>query len=152
MALSNILSFVQTQLATVPSVGLIHAYERLQVRPEDVPGVFIWPTSGEVRAWTLTRESTESQWQTNKQIVRRHALVLRCYMQVNDQAASEVVFQTLLETVWWVFAPIYKINDQAELLGPMQIEGLSYRFLLADTLVVHYGECRLVAQERVTVP
>jgi hypothetical protein len=150
MALSDIVAFITAKLVTVTGAGKVLSYQPVETEPGDITAIL--GPSGAVHFWTVRREITTENRLTNTETERHHTITIRAYLEVNDPAQSEPVFQALIETVMTLFRQDYRIMGAgnvvlAELVGPMQLsEPLGWR-VLGTTVATHYAQLSLQAQE-----
>jgi len=129
--------WLTAQLATIPQVGLVHPYERLTVEPDLASGVFGDPQA--LRAWTLTRESVQQERAPGLESRGQERLTLRGFLSVDDIAASELVFQALLEDVAALLRPVHTVGV-FDRVGPLQIEQVAHS-RVGQTHLCHFAQC-----------
>lgn len=96
-------SAIVAAVAGVPEIGQVHAYERYirgdarfaQLYEHTLPG-----GAGQLRGWWVRRVATrESSPSLGPDALNVHTWHLRGYMALNDEQASELVFDELIEDV-----------------------------------------------------
>lgn len=150
MSLANIVAFVQTTLEGIPGIGLVHPFQPVMTDAGQIPSLM--GTPGDIRFWSISRESTSENRLSNHETERHHILVIRGYLEVGDPSVSEPLFQALIEAIMLTFRGIYQIGTSgidAEIAGPLDTTQIGRR-ILGQTILVHYCECRLAAHELVT--
>lgn len=117
MTLADIREQIKTILSTVPGIGIVHDYERLAVSWDDVLK-FYKDADGRINGWTITRPKTDERWLTNMDYERIHKIVIRGVYGWQDAAASEIVFQTLVEAISDTFRGNDTLNGVCETICP----------------------------------
>jgi hypothetical protein len=146
MSLAAIHDAIVALLEGVPNIGLVHGFERYATQADALRALFV--TGGRLHGWTLTRDRTTATYRTNTQTERRHHFVLRGYYALDDSAASETTFQSLIESIEEVFRTDDTLGGTAEVAGPMQVVSVGHG-LFAGVLC-HFAELTIEAQELVT--
>jgi hypothetical protein len=131
--------WLTAQLGTIPEIGLVHPYERLTVEPDLASGVFGDPQA--LRAWTLTRESVGNERAPGLETQGQERLVLRGFLSVDDNQASELVLQDLLEQIAALLRPVHTVGV-FDRVGPLQIEAIGHA-RLGQTHLCHVAVCAL---------
>jgi hypothetical protein len=129
--------WLTTYLGTIPGIGLVHPYERLTVEPDLASGVFGDPQA--IRAWTLTRDVAQHERNPGVETRGQDRLVLRGFMSVDDMAASELVFQDLLEQVAALLRPVHTVGV-FDRVGPLQIEEVAHS-RVGQIHLCHFAQC-----------
>jgi hypothetical protein len=148
--LEEIIAFIATILTGLTGTGAVHDHEPIATAPEEIPAVF--GASQQVNAWTITVSSTTEEELTNIEVLRHHVFTVRLYVEVGDAAVTALQARALSEAAMTAFRPHYQILDAtetvvlAELFGPMQ-RPLWGHTLLGSTVLTHFGEHTLAAQE-----
>lgn len=133
---------VLTTLDASSNIGLVHDYERWALHWENVLTVLKDPTDNVVRAWmiayrgftTIPEASFFSQVApTNKSIsIRVHSWVVRGVLAIDDSAASEKTFATLVENVANALDGDETLHDQDKYygdppMGPVELQTFEAR-------------------------
>lgn len=129
--------WLTAQLATIPTIGLVHPYERLTVEPDLASGVFGDPQA--LRAWTLTRESVQHERNAGLESRGQERLVLRGFLSVDDSQASELVLQDLIEQIAALLRPTHTVGA-FDRVGPLQIEQVAHS-RVGQTHLCHVAVC-----------
>jgi hypothetical protein len=164
MALADIRAAVKARIEAVPDVGKVWPYEPHVTRTEDRETYFV--SHNEIRAWTITRESTQ-EMDTGPRThddamaavnLATHGLVLRHYRSMNGHAASEEAFQDAIEAV----RDVLRYEERSLLglpsvhtCGPPSVRIAEARMLGiagAGDALVHYAEVYLPVVESVSPP
>ncbi|MBX3588849.1 MAG: hypothetical protein KF796_19630 [Ramlibacter sp.] len=98
--LATIRAAVVAQMAAVPGIGLVHAYERYARAEAKFRELFVTTPDGEdqqIRGWWLQRAATEEKTVSTGTVVNVHTWRWRGYMALNDEQASALRFDELIE-------------------------------------------------------
>lgn len=156
MALADIRTALKAILEGISGIGRVHDYERWTPEWKGVLDLYRDPTSGTLRAWTITRGATPEDLLTvggtSGQNLRRHEMVIRGYWALDDSAATEKTFQGTVEAIC-----VELRKDPATTAlgtsvlgssGPPTVRVVGH-VLLGDALC-HYAEIGYTAVELVT--
>ncbi len=158
---------VAAEIEAVENAGRVHLYQRTAADMAKYIGLFRWeaPDGGDqIRGWIVTRERVSEALGgfgasapgglipagVNR---RAHTFLLAGIMGLKDGAASELVFQDLIEAV----CDRFRSNDALRLrskvptlerLQPPQVDVIEPRAF--GGVLCHYAEIRLQAFERIT--
>lgn len=101
--LATIRTAIVATVAAVPEVGVVHAYERYIRADDKFRQLYLYtPPVGtpQLRGWWVRRVATaESSPNISPRTRNVHTWHVRGYMVLNDEAASELVFDELVEAV-----------------------------------------------------
>jgi len=148
MPLTDIMQALLTPLQAIPDIGHVYPYDRIALDPTALHGVMgPLPT---LRFWCLSRAGTAEIWRGNASVERLHRLRLRGYLALDDQQASERVYQDLVDAVQGALASVVTVPGSAEYLTAPTLERQEPR-RLADTVDVHFSETFVVASEYLQV-
>ncbi len=152
MPLAAIRAAVKTKIETVANVGRVWPYEPHVAQDADIPAYFVPVGLAEIRAWTITRESTaETDTAPGNTCVNfaTHLVVIRHWQALGAHAATEEAFQDRLEAVRDVFraeqttlfglASVFRV-------GPPSVRVVEARTLLG--ILCHYAELTLPVTEQ----
>jgi hypothetical protein len=154
MPLAEIRAGVKARILTVPDVGKVWTFEPHFTRDED--RALYAEYGGEIRAWTITRESTEETEEPPNTCVNfaNHLLIVRHYRSMNGHAATEETFQNAVETVrdalrleqreWFGLTEVFKCGPPSVRLVEMRMLGQAG----AGGPLVHYAEITLPVIEQ----
>ena len=148
MSLSTIRTEIKTILETISNVDNVHDYKRYTHSWADYKELFV--ENSKVNTWEIVRESFESFVEASNNVNRtRHNFVIRGFYAVQDETASEKIFQDIVEEIRVIFRDKPRLNDKAELVffspdNPFT-GAFSYDYLGA--VLCHIAELRLTIQE-----
>ena len=99
MSLNTIQTALAALVTAVPGIGVVHGYERFVREEKKFQDLFVTTVDGvrQVRGWWLRRSNTSERSLGVGRNLEQHTWQIRGYMALNDDAASELVFQNLIE-------------------------------------------------------
>jgi hypothetical protein len=140
--LADIITAVETILSGVTGVGNVYSYRRWAADDASFANLFV--NNGIILAWTITRESTETD-DFEQGSHDHHAIIIRGWMGVKDLANTEATFQALVETVRAAFhtnRTFYLANvENAEWSERMKVRKVDY--VKYGQYLCHYAELEL---------
>lgn len=146
MSLDAIRTEIKNIMLGIDSVGSkVHDYERWAKTWEDYLAFF--ESDGLIKGWTITRTSTPETKSTTTSNMRTHTFLIRGYYSLDDSAASEKVFQNIIEDIATAFRTKPTLNGKAFDSGPLQVSSVSA--VMFGSVLCHYCELRLPVQEEV---
>lgn len=150
MSLALIRTEIKTIMDGIDDVGIVHDFERFSPSWEKFLLLFKPPGKKYIRGWEITRKrSTEkgnSEDDTATHQYRRfHQMVIKGYYGLQDETATEKIFQDLVETICDTFRANHTLNDTAEDCGTPQAERVETRMF--GNVLCHYGEIHLKVEE-----
>lgn len=147
-----IVADIKEKIQAVPGVGKVHDYARLATD---------WGTyiarfkdeSGRILGWEITRARVSEH--RRGATFRHHTFVLRGFMGLQDSAATDKLFQALVEEVCAAFrdtaaplsAPWSYQNADAHEQTPTQVPVIDERMF--GQVLCHYAEIHLSITERI---
>lgn len=137
MALKDIIAEVNTILSAVAGIGKVHDYERWVADEAGFRTLFL-AADGRLHGWTITREQSPARDKNVHAAERTHRIVLRGYMALKDDAASEKTFQDLVEAVFAAFLANRKLNNKAIWSAPVSVRVVQHRRF--GGVLCHYAE------------
>lgn len=144
MSLEVIRTEIKNIMLGIDSVGSkVHDYERWAKTWEDYLAFF--KSNGLIKGWTITRTSTPEIESTTTSNMRTHTFLIRGYYSLDDSAASEKVFQSIIEDVATAFRTKQTLNGKAFDSGPLQVSLVSA--VMFGAVLCHYCELKLSVQE-----
>ena len=154
MSLADIRTAMKTMLeAITPSIGSVHEYERWTIDPATFLLAFKDPITGVIRAWMITRESTEEEildvGGLTGNNLRRHQMLIKGYWGLQDPTGSEKSFQDAVERICTTFRPDATTTPLAPYVvgvsGPPQVRTVGHVQL--GEILCHYTEIVFQAVE-----
>lgn len=144
MSLVAILAEVKSVLAAVTDVGSnVYDYERWS---SDWKGYLdLFKADGLIKGWTITRSRTDESKSTMTTNMRNHNFIIRGVYGLDDSAASEKAFQTIIENIATAFRTESTLNGTAHGVDPLQVEVVGMT-MFGDVLC-HFCQLRLVVDE-----
>ena len=140
--LSDIITAVETILSGVPSVGNVYSYRRWAADDASFASLFV--SDGIILAWTITRESTETD-DFEQGSHDHHSIIMRGWMGVKDAANTEATFQNLVETVRTTFQTNRTLYldgvENAEFSERIKVRKVDY--VKYGQYLCHYAELEL---------
>jgi len=97
MSLKTIRNTLKALLLTVDGIGVVHDYERWSANWSDL--LKHYESYGRLNGWALSRKASPSEWTAMPEAERRHTIQITGIYSLNDAAASELVFQDLIEAI-----------------------------------------------------
>jgi hypothetical protein len=155
MPFADIRPAVKAVLEAVDGVGVVSDFEPWVRRLEELKTFFQPENEDALRGWTISRESVvESYGSLSRgEAEARHAVVIRGYMSVSQQGATERTFQDLVDTVTAALLAQSlddaKFNQTVDYVEPPIVRAIEHREFSND--FVHYCEIVVGCRERVAV-
>jgi len=137
----------------VPGIGAVHTRWRYSRSRAEFRKLM--SSGGKINGIMFHRQATPAERFDNPRMMRYHQFRFIYLYELDDAAASEDVFQALLDAVFAAFKSNYSLNGTAENCDPLQIDDVDTDWLdqekegIPGTLV-HRGEMSLRVEERVT--
>ncbi|HWR37011.1 MAG TPA: hypothetical protein VN622_14205 [Clostridia bacterium] len=141
-ALELAIAEVVKVIKTVPNVGNVQDHVAYVNDEAKFKTLFVNDATTDVRFWNVTRENTDSadvKVRTNKDL---HNLLIRGYMSVVEDNASEKTFRILIEQVRAALKVNRKLNGTVFFSGPTKVRTQTSGTI--GSVLVHY--CELVHQ------
>lgn len=95
--LAQIRAAIKAKLEAVATIGTVHDYERFSKRDAEFQALY--KTSNTIKGWNIRRVSTREARLAVGRYQVFHRWRIRGYMALDDSAASEKTFDTLIEAV-----------------------------------------------------
>ena len=86
----------------VPGIGRVHEYQRYSREESTFRSLYLWgepPMQPHLRGWQVSHPSEERRTLGVSRVLKKHSWALRGYLVLNDEFASELVFDGLCEAV-----------------------------------------------------
>jgi hypothetical protein len=154
VAESDIRQQICAILGAVNGMGRVHEYQRFASDWSGVLAKFKDP-DGRINAWTISRVSSATRQVTIGEVERAHVYGVTGIYGLQDDIASEIDFQALVERAWTAFNDDETLNRACVTThpdwGPMngavglQIDKIEIRMF--GNVLCHVADCRLCAVE-----
>ncbi len=142
MSESIIRAGIKAALAGVTGIGQVHDYERWSVDPAKFLSLFQDSASKRIFGWEITRTGVKVEKPTQKFKVT-HTFVLKGYYGVQDAAASEKLFNSVIEAIVLKFIS----NTLAGTQGIVVPQVGTIEFRMFGNVLCHYAEIKLDVAE-----
>ena len=148
-----IVAGIKAVMQGVPGIGTVHDRSRLAADWAAYIARFRDPATGRIHGWEITRVAVPEH--LRGVTFRHHVFALRGYLGIEDAAATDHLFQVLIDEVCAAFrtaAPPnaatweYHDGDAAE-QGPAQVRLIDERTFGA--VLCHHAEIHLSVSERI---
>ncbi len=149
MSVAAIRAQVKAILEGVADAGRVHDYDRWEIGWDEFLALFKATVGGidQIRGWTIHSQSDGSAYPGTNNVGQFERLILiRGYLGLKDDGATEKTFDDLVEAVVKAFMGNYTLNGTAMNAEPPQVAIKEVR-QLSDALV-HYAEIQLRVKER----
>lgn len=146
-----IVADIETKLATIPEVGIIHDRPRLTTNWAQYIARFKTP-DGRIRGGEISRGQVSER--QRGAFFRHHVFVLRWYLGFQDEAGTDLIFQQLVEEICTAFRQaaspsgatwIYQ-NGESPDASPAQVPVIDERMF--GGVLCHHAEIHLSVTER----
>lgn len=100
MSLDAIRTQLRALIAAVPNIGQVHDRERYVREEAKFRQLYLYTPAGgqeQLRGWWLRRSGTEERSLAVGRTLNVHTWQIRGYMTLNDEQASELAFDALIE-------------------------------------------------------
>ena len=154
--------WIVAQLNTVPTIGVVHAYQRYADREKQLADLYFH--NGRLCGWFVRRVSVAEKLLNSQYNNEQTFWVIRGYLAVNDVAASELEFDALLDAIRTVFRvgmlnPLVEIAGEAVLLSYTEQkikEQIGFAVLdsqpvLFAGVLCHSAQCQLITTRVVSI-
>ncbi|HNR12060.1 MAG TPA: hypothetical protein PKM59_01970 [Thermodesulfobacteriota bacterium] len=149
---------IKTILSTVAGIGRVHEYERWAKDITKFKALY-QDADKRINGWTITRSSSGQREGASMTVNTSDLFIIRGYYGVEDEAASELAFQDLIESIRIAFQNKWNLNGYAESLSPdfgpgavgsgVQVRVVDYRLFFG--ILVHYCELVLGVQDQTDI-
>ena len=143
---SDMLAQIKTILESVTNIGKVYDYERFSNNWSDYRVLFKTTigTTDQIRAWTITRVSTDQKRHLSDGVHRQTlTFTIHGYMGLDDANSSEKTFQELVESVMDAIDAKPHLGGMAAGSDPSQLKFFDHR--LFGDLLCHHAEITVVA-------
>ncbi len=148
MSETTIRQQIFTILSAVAGVGMVYDYERWSNDWGQFIALFKDPATDSILGWEISRAGVQGNNISNIEEDATHTYLLRGYMSVQDAAATEKTFNTLVETVRAAFRGNHTLNGACYDAGPASATVIDTRMF--GGVLCHYAEIRLPVNEILT--
>lgn len=145
MSLADNLTAIQAILQGVEGVANVYDTVRnWQSEKEFLDGA---KTPGDtIQFWFLAREATSAKDLGPQFTSRTHTVVIHGYLGVKDAAASEKMFQAVVEEVCSALNADRKLDSTARHSQPAQVRRVDFRVLM--NVLLHHAELALAVEDK----
>lgn len=133
---------IYTILIGVSNIGKVYDYERWNVNWGAFINLFKSTTHNQIRGAEIGRKAPVT---FEKDGIRTHTYFIRMYMAVDDSAATEKTFNTLVDTVVDTFAANLNLNAAANGSEYIQVDALDTRTF--GSVLCHFAELTLTVYD-----
>jgi len=147
MSVSAIRTRIKAKLSAVEGIGIVHEYQRWASTWSKFLSQFK-TESDVINGWMITRRATPSARDTMPTLNRGHVFILTGFYGLNDDDATELVFQDMVEDIQDAFDSDVTLGGLVLKSGPLQVKVVENRTF--GNVLCHYAELELVADERKT--
>jgi hypothetical protein len=151
MSLSAIRTEIKTLLTGVTDIGVVHDYERWAIDWNTILAQFKPAGKDYIRGWMITRQASPER------VIepgagglndRTHRFLIKGIASLKDDAATEQIFQDLVESVCQILRANPDLNGSAVESDPPQV--LTVEMRMFSQVLCHYAEIELKVTEYVT--
>jgi hypothetical protein len=142
-ALSDVITAVAAKI-TGMNVGKVYGYIPLLVTQSAFEAAFKDDANNRILGWAVTRENTASEDKKIQANADEHLVIVRGYMGIGDQGATETTFQGLIEAMRNAFKQDRKLGGKAFYCRPMGARLVTSGVL--GNVLCHYCELTLPVQ------
>jgi len=153
----KILDQIYETVSSVEGIGVVHKYSRWTNREDvfkslyGVPVIVSGKTLLKINGWEISRKSVKEELKGSFIVHRKHVFVIRGFYGLEDEAASEIEFNLLLEKVCSALRKLLETNWTAYpetpwfYNEPPSINDISV--IMFSSFLVHIGEIMFSATE-----
>lgn len=151
MSESTIRAAIKDVLNTVENIGVVHDYERHAADWGKFLELFRVVMSGQpqIRGWEITRRQRTGRQGTLgagfRETERRHVYRIHGYMGLQDHAASEKIFQVLIDAVCAAFSSTQRLGGASNSHEFIQVGVIEPRMF--GGVLCHFCELTLTVIE-----
>ena len=158
MSEASIRARIKERLESVDGIGIVHDYERWAMNWNDILDKFKTP-SNRYHGWMISRTQRTPKQSSVCGIEVAHTFRIRGIYALDDAAASEKTFQSLIDNISLAFDADETLNgtcltthpDFGPLAGTAGLIVDQIDMRMFGNVLCHYAECRLGAVEKVYV-
>ncbi len=147
-------NWIIAQLNTVANIGTVHGYQRYADREKALADLYQY--NGRLHGWFVRRLSVVDTVENGRNNQEKTTWLIRGYLAINDATASELEFDSLLDTIRDVFfrtendyeniaGQLIKFTDNAT-TGEQQVgfSVLDSQPVMFSGVLCHSAVCQLV--------
>jgi len=147
MSQATILAKIKTTLEGISGIGQVHDYVRWNKDWPDLFKLFRDGTSEQIRFWDISRTRTPEVSSATRTNQRTHIFRIRGFISLDDSAATEKTFQSLVEDVAAAFRNQPTFGGAALDVEPLQIDNVNHASV--GGVLCHMLEASLSVTEEV---
>lgn len=152
---TTILADIKAKMESIANIGIIHDYYRWSNNPAKFAALFSFTTSGKkhIRGWEITRVQVPERKGAVKVTLRHHKFMISGYMGVNDEDATDKIFQPLVDDVCEKFrddpggGAWYYMNGDEPGNSPCQVQAIDVRIF--GNVLCHHADILLSVTEHI---
>lgn len=135
---------IYNTLAAVTDIGQVYDYERWAPTWDAFIDLFKTTTVGDphIRGWEISQKAPVSEDRTS---VKMRTYSIKGYMSVNDAAATEKTFATLIDAVAAAFRSDQSLGGMAHGHDFIQVDVMETRMF--GSVMCHYAELSIVVYD-----
>lgn len=148
MSEANIRAQIYAIVNGITDIGMVYDYERWDADWTTFINLFKTTISGtdQIRGWEISRRACPESLQTLGEVDRPQNYIIRGYMGLNDAAATEKTFNTLIEAIAAALRSNLTLNHVANLGHDyLQVERIEARMF--GGVLCHYAELGLIVHD-----
>jgi len=158
MAYLGILNQIYNTINSVEGIGVVHKYSRWTNREDVFKSLYGVPLTYQnkqiikINGWEISRKSVKEELRGSFIVFRRHLFVIRGFYGLDDEGASEIEFNLLLENVCEALRKLLETNWTEDPATPWfyneppSITDISV--IMFSNFLVHVAEIQFPAIER----
>jgi len=132
-------------ISAVPNVGKTHDYERWAATQGKFIEFFKDTASGRILGGEICRTGMPAEKIDVIEESRTHQFVFKYYMAVNDEDATEKLFNAKIEAICDAFKGDHTLGGVCLDAGPVSVEVIDVRMF--GQVLCHYAELKIPANE-----
>lgn len=142
---------IKNIMDTVTDIGKVYDYERWAANWNDFINLFKSVAHSQIRGWEISRKAAGIKkaaiGTSIGSYLKDNDFVIKGYMAIDDSAATEKTFNTLIEAVEAKFRSNMTLNGAAKDHDYIQVRVIDSRMF--GSVLCHYAELYLKVYERV---
>ena len=156
MTYLGILDQIYNTVKSVDGIGVVHKYSRWTNREDVFKSLYGVPSSSgkqiKINGWEISRKSVKEELRGSFIVFRRHIFVIRGFYSLDDDMATEIEFNLLLERICDALRNLLETNWTEDPSTPWfyneppSITDISV--VMFSNFLVHAAEIQFPAMER----